>query len=335
MTAIRLMLGFLLVCTAIQAAPKLSMVIQEPWNDVFGGKEVVSHVLIVAREAAQGRVVWCYSAGDKTIARQEREISVAPGRPVSEEVRLPVPEVKEGVILNTTLSVSVIENGASQATATLEKTLWVFPPDPFAGRTEWLKKLDLRLLDPEKRTADSFEKAGIPFQRVANMEALAEVKNGIIIVGEGISFNDFKGLPSLLFKAAARGASVLCLAPSGGTLSLPGTGESELPVPRSMKFDRNKIITSLDKRLDAVAWPPDGVIAVSTMALRSARGAVVGEVEKGGANWSWLEMSFNDSRGMFILCHFAIVEKWETGPAPRYLLAGILEYLASRQQAKD
>lgn len=335
MTALRLMMGFLLVCTATQAAPKLSLVIQEPWNDVFGGKEAVFHVLIIARESAQGRVVWRYSAGNKTIARQEREVSVAPTLPENLEVRLPVPEVKEGVILNTTLSVTMMENGAPQATATLEKTLWVFPPDPFAGRTEWLKKLDIRLFDPEKRTADAFEKAGIPFQRVANMEALSEVKDRIIVVGEGVSFNDFKGLLSLLFKAAARGVSVLCLAPSGGTLSLPGTGESELPAPRSMKFARNEIIARLDKRLDAVAWPPDSVIAVSTMALRSARGAVVGEVEKGGANWSWLEMSFNDSRGMFILCHFAIVEKWETGPAPRYLLAGIMEYLASRQQAKD
>jgi len=335
MTAIRLIIGSLLVCTAIQAAPKLSLVIQEPWSDVFGGKEAVFHVLVVAREATQGRMAWRYSVGDKTIARQEREISVVPGRPESVEVRLPVPEVKEGVILNTTLSVSVIENGASQATVTLEKPLWIFSENPFADRTEWLKKLDLRLFDPEKRTADFFEKTGIPFQRVANMEALSEVKDGIIIVGEGVSFNDFKGLPSLLFKVAARGTPVLCLAPSGGIVNLPGTSESELPSPRSMKFAQNEIITRLDKRLDAVAWPPDGVIVSTTTAIRSARGAVVGEVEKGGANWAWLEMAFDDSRGMFILCHFAIVEKWDAGPAPRYLLARILEYLASRQQAKD
>ena len=335
MTALRLMMGFWLVCSAVEAAPKMSLAIQEPWNDVFGGEETVFHVVIDSREAAHGRLVWRYSAGDKTIARQEREIGVGPGRPFSEAVRLPVPEVKEGAILNTTLSVSVIENEALQATATCEKVLLIFPPDPFAGRMEWLKKLDIRLLDPEKRTAESFEKAGIPFQRVANMEVLAEVKGGIIIVGEGISFNDYKGLPDLLFKVAAKGVPVLCLAPSGGNFRLPGTSEHEMPAPRSMKFDRNEMITRLDKRLDAVAWPPDGVIALSTMALRSARGAVVGEVEKGGDNWSWLEMSFNDSRGMFILCHFAIVEKWETGPAPRYLLARILEYLTSRHLTKD
>lgn len=339
MTVIHLMIvmmGFLLGCTAIQAAPKLSLVIQEPWNNVFGGKEAVFHVLISAREATPGRMASRYSAGNKTIASQEREVSVAPDRPESVEVRLPVPEVKEGVILSTTLSVSMIENNAAQPTATLEKTIWVFPPDPFAGRAEWLKKLNILLFDPEKKTADSFEKAGIPFQRVANLETLANVKDEIIVVGEGISFNDFKGLPGLLFKAAANGAAVLCLAPSGGIVNLPGMGgESDLPAPRSMKFDRNEIITRLDKRLDAVAWPPDGVIAVNTTAMRSARGAVIGEVEKGGANWSWLEMSFDNSRGLFILCHFAIVEKWENGPAPRYLLARIFEYMVSCRQAKD
>lgn len=335
MTAIRLILGSLLVCTAVKAGPKLSLGVAETWNDVFGGKEAVFHVLISARETTQGRVVWRYSAGDKTLARQEREISVAFGRPENVEVRLPVPEVKEGVILSTTLSVSVLENGSTQATATRDKTLWVFPPDPFAGRTEWLKKLDIRLFDPEKKTTECFEKAEIPFQRVANSEALAEVKDGIIIVGEGISFNDFKGLSGLLFKAAARGIPVLCLAPSGGTLSLPGTGESELPAPRSMTFHRNEIITQLDKRLDAAAWPPDGVIAGMALAIKSSRSTVVGEVEKGHTEWPWLEMTFEHPRGKFILCHFAIIEKWEAGPAPRYLLAGILEYLTSRQLAKD
>ena len=148
-------------------------------------------------------------------------------------------------------------------------------------------------------------------------------------MGEGVSFNDFRGLPGILFKAAQRGVPVLCLAPSAGSLSLPGTSESEMPAPRSMTFQRNEIIARLDKRLDAVAWPPDGVIAGATLALRSARGAVMGEVEKGGANWSWLEMSFNEQRGMFVLCQFSIIEKWEAGPAPRFLLARILEYLTA------
>lgn len=327
MSAIRLMMGLFLVCTAIQAAPKVSMAIQEPWNDVFGGKESVFHALINAREATQGRIVWSYTVDNKTIARQEREISVTPGRPENVDIRLPVPEVKEGVILNTTLSVSVLEAGAAQATVQLEKTIWVFPPDPFAGRIEWLKKLDIRLFDPEKKTTDAFEKAGIPFQRVANVDALADATNGIIIVGEGISFNDFKGLSGLLFKAAARGVPVLCLAPASGTFNLPGSGESEMPAPKSMTFQRNEIIARLDKRLDAVAWPPDGVVALTTTAIRSARNAVVGEVEKGDANWAWLEMSFNDSRGMFVLCHFAIIEKWGSGPAPGFLLARILEYV--------
>src|SRR5450759_926233 len=98
MTALHLMIGSLLVSTAIQAAPKLSLVIQEPWKDVFGGKEAVFHVVISSREAAPGRVVWRYSAGDKTIARQEREVSVVSGRPESVEIRFLVPEVKEGVI---------------------------------------------------------------------------------------------------------------------------------------------------------------------------------------------------------------------------------------------
>ncbi|MCG2661072.1 MAG: hypothetical protein L6437_12610 [Kiritimatiellae bacterium] len=99
-----------------------------------------------------------------------------------------------------------------------------------------------------------------------------------------------------------------------------------------MTFHRNEIITRLDKRLDAAAWPPDGVIAGTTMAIKSTRGSVIGEVEKGHKEWPWLEITFDNPQGKFILCHFAIIKKWEAGPAPGFLLAKILEYLTFRKE---
>lgn len=322
-------LGFVCLGYSLSLAgePRVSIVAQELWADFWGGKEVLFHFAVSSDQAVTGRIGWQFACGDRTLARQEREIATSPGKTEIFEIRVQMPVVKEGVILPAVLVVSMMEAGAEKSIAVVEKKIWIYPENPFVDRKEWLKKLNIRLFDPEKKTGECFEKAGIPFQRINNCEALSEMKDGIIIVGEGASLNDFKGLSGILFTAAARGVPVLCLAPSGGTLSLPGIGESELPCPQSTSFHRNDIISRLDKRLDADAWPPDCVIAGTTMAIKSMRGTVVGEVEKGNASWPWLEMAFKNPRGKFILCHFAIIEKWESGPVPRFLLTRILEYL--------
>lgn len=327
-------LGFVCIGYSLAQAgePRVSIVAQEPWADFWGGKEILFHFAVSSDQAMTGRAGWKFSCGDRTLARQEREIAPGPGKTEILEIRVQMPEVKEGVVLPAALTVSLVEAGSVKAVAAVEKKIWIYPENPFVDRKEWLKKLDIRLFDPEKKTGECFEKAGIPFQRVNNCEALSEIKDGIIIVGEGVSFNDYKGLSEVLFKAAARGVPVLCLAPSGGTCSLPGVGENELPVPQSMTFHRNELIARLDKRLDAGTWPPDGVIFGTTMAIKSMRGTIVGEVEKGHKEWPWLEMTFDKPQGKFILCHFAIIEKWESGPAPRFFLARMMEYLTSGKE---
>ncbi|NLB55930.1 MAG: hypothetical protein GX811_09235, partial [Lentisphaerae bacterium] len=47
------------------------------------------------------------------------------------------------------------------------------------------------------------------------------------------------------------------------------------------------------------------------------------EIEE-GEGWGWLEMRLG--KGRVILCNFAIIEKWDKGPVPRFLLREILEY---------
>jgi hypothetical protein len=102
-----------------------------------------------------------------------------------------------------------------------------------------------------------------------------------------------------------------------------------------LAFHRSEIITKLDKRLDAAGWPPAGAPAGAGLTLRSSRSQVLGEVEKGVANWTWVEVTFNEPRGKFVLCQFGIIEKWEAGPAPAFLLARILEYLTADKQKTE
>jgi len=147
---------------------------QESWGNVFGGKDAVFHFSVISPESAQGTVLWQFASEGRTIARGEQAVDIAPARPAVVEIKLTVPAVKEGVIMPASLVLAVTRPGVDKAVVDVTKPLWIFPEDPFAGKTEWLKKLNLQLFDPPGKTAALFTKAGIPFNETRNIDALAE-----------------------------------------------------------------------------------------------------------------------------------------------------------------
>ena len=100
---------------------------------------------------------------------------------------------------------------------------------------------------------------------------------------------------------------MICLAPSGGEMAIPGSEGSDLPAPASITLRRNDVISGLDKRLDALAWPADGNVVASRLLLKGDRNRVVAEVVGGqrdsepgrvgpvtGGGWPWMEIGFLD-----------------------------------------
>ena len=128
-----------------------------------------------------------------------------------------------------------------------------------------------------------------------------------------------------MIQTAARGVPVICLAPAGGELKIPGIGDKNLARPTGVFLRRADAITAFDKRLDT-SWPPDGKAAAAGVELNASRTGIVGEITSGDGGWPWLEVTFPAKRGRLILCGFAIVTKWDAGPTPRYLLANLLEH---------
>ena len=313
------------------AEPDLSLSAVEGWSGVFGGAPCEFHFGVTGRKAFRGLAGSALTVDGCTIARHEEPIAVEPDKEGRITVRFDIPPVKEGVVVQALLSVSLYVQNAGKPEASLRKTLWVFPRTPFADRAEWLKQLKIHLFDPAGKTREILEKAGVPFAEAGNAASLAELREGMVIIGEGTSFEDHRGLPEIMVRAAAKGVPVLCLAPSEGRLVLPGTEEAELPKPTALALRGNDVITELDKRLDALAWPPDGKVATRTMTVKADRGRVVAEMAEGGAAWPWVEARFAERRGRLIVCGFGIIRAWEAGPSPRFLFARLLERLDARE----
>jgi hypothetical protein len=298
---------------------------EQKWSAVFQDAEIELHFSLRTPDPFKGRVHWQLASREKrTLLRGESAVAAEPDKPGRLTVRLKVPSVKPGVILPLVL-VLAIHGDDGKVAATLEKNLWVFPSDPFAERTQWLKDLKITLFDPAGKTREVLDKLHVPFEETRNVAALPELTAGMVLVGEGVSFAEYRDLPEALLKTAAKGLPVLCLAPEEGTFPLPAA-EALPGAPSSVMISRNEIITKLDKRLDAEGWGVDGNPIVGSLSVKVEDGNMVAEVRKDRRGWPWLDVQF-PRRGRLIVCGFGVIQHGDANPTPRFLLAGIFTLL--------
>lgn len=300
----------------------------ERWSNVFGGQELVLHFRVVERSTVpdvDGRIQWRYAASQRTLARGESEIRLDEAGVI--EIRLLVPQVRDGIIFKTELSLAYVPREEKPAAATFTKTLWLFPKDPFVDQRDVLKERQLLLFDPEGRTADLFEQIELPCREIRNVAVLDDAdRHSCLIVGEGTSLIHNRGLPEQLRKFAAGGGTVLMLAPSDGAIPLPdfdAATKSGHARPGELRFRQHDVIGEFDPRLDSEFLPGTDDFAGSKVRLRTRLNRVEMEVAEDG-NWPWFNIEFPKTKGRFVFCGFNVVRNWSNGPAPRFLLARLL-----------
>ena len=305
-----------------------SLVALDEWSCLFGGCPTELRFEAAPEDGQQGRLGWSLSVFGRTVARGETLVDARLDKAARVAISLDVPPVSKGQILPADLVVELYGPDRA-AVAVLEKRLWVCSDDPFAGQTKWLGGLQIRLFDPAGKTREVFRKASIPFSQTGEVDSLVGLQDAMLVVGEGVSLKAYRGLPRMMIEAAGRGVPVLCLAPGDGRIRLPGGADAELSGADRLIFRQPSVIRDLDKRLDAHAWPPGGSVASCNLALASHGGQITADVVEPGEGWPWLGVGFPRRRGKLIVCCFALVEKWDAGPVPRFLLARLLERLDS------
>jgi hypothetical protein len=311
---------------AADEEPRVAIEAQERWSGVFGRSEASFHFSITSQQRFEGVAAWSFSAKGRTISRGEAPIDVAADRSVVVTVPLRIPPVSEGVVFEAQVRVQVAAKGGDKTLAEFIKPVCIFPADAFSNRQRWLQELNIALFDPVGATAAVFDKAGLPYRSLKRASAIQQCKHGVLVIGEGVSLDVHRALGESLAAAAARGVAVLCLAPGGGSLPLPGASEAG-PLPQRLFLRRAEVIRELDKRIDADGWPPAIKPAVSGFAFTARRSQVLVEVSRADRAWPWLEAQYPGAGATLILCGFGIVQYWDDGPAPRFLLKSILERL--------
>ncbi len=324
----------LLLLTGISAYPQTPdhrATFTERWSDLFGGQEARFHLAPGKEGASHIRLNWNLAVNQQVVARRETAVSTETTGTNTIEIALEIPATKDGVVLPAILTATLECEGQTEPTRA-EKRLWIFPQDPFTLKHEWLKNLSIRLFDPLGPTAKAFDSLKIPYDSVRSVDAIRSLDQGLLIVGEGVSFRDYRGLWDELQRAAERGLPTLCLAPSAGQIAVPIAGRDSSAPPEALSFRRADVITETDKRLDAQGWPPDNNIVASSVSVTGDRSGVVGEIEPGEKGWPWFEAHYGPARSALILCGFPVIQKWETTPAARYFLASLLERIGKTKE---
>jgi len=241
-----------------------------------------------------------------------------------------MPPLREGVVMAVELQMTWTAGGR---TYQHRRPLTIYPQDPFATRKVFFQHARIKLYDPAGKTAKILDAHGIPHRRLISLNGIDKVAEGIVLVGEEVSFRRQKYLAESLLRTVQRGVPVLCLAPTEGDFPL-APGEGDLPLrPTRLAFASEEVVRRYDQRFDLIP-------SASQWALRSRRSQVVISVIQNKSDWQsesswpWLSMEFSSQKhdapaGQLIMCNLGMVRSWETSPVPRYLLVHLLKDLVA------
>ncbi len=298
---------------------------REARSGVFGQSKTSFSFDLRVKRPLQGVATWAFSSKGRTIARGEQSVSLAVGETVKVVIPLVIPPVREGVIFPAQLMLSVQEKPGSAPLAQQLKPVWIFPPDPFFDQRDQLKRLPVLVYDPQGDTLRVLQAAKLPLRQVRRAAELLDMQSGMLVIGEGLAWDQHPQLNETIELLAARGVPVLCLAAAGGEFRLPGS-HGDQPLPRSLSFHASDIIQKIDQRLDPEGWTRDGEFAGSTFRLNEVGGEILARFTPTDGGWRWLEARY-PGQGSLVFCGFGIVKHWEASPAPRFLFARVIEQM--------
>lgn len=303
----------------------------EPWSAVFAGDSTEWAVRMESRQSLEGRCLWSLRVADRVLTRHESAVQVEAGQSLLLKTQWQWPVVRDGLVLEGQCVWQLINDTTEMARC--EKPVFIFPRAAFAGRTQWLKALKLHLYDPAGQTHECFNREEIPHRLLRRDQSFDDMDEGLLLIGEGQPLRGSGRLFEDLLTVAKRGVPVLCLATSDGEQSWPAAD----PGLTGISLRQSDVIRQFDKRFDAEHWP-DGRSFQRGLSLTVRRDGLRAETVSEGVRWPWCEWQVranvsdripqHDDRPVPVIwCGFRIIDGWDHGPVPRFLLKAMLEHM--------
>ena len=322
-------------CSLVTAAPP-DLAPANGRTNFFAGRDATLRTVIRGGDAVAGRLAWNLTALGRTLRGGTLDVAHDGGPATAIDVAMEMPDVKEGIVLEATLT-TVLADAAGTRLAACARPVRIFSADPFFERTRWLEGINLALIDPVGDTERVLVAAGVPFTLVRTEADITAAEPRIIVVGEGTSWLEGPDLATLLSRFASRGVPVLCLAPRDGTLPLPGTTPVEgAAIVKRLAFERAGVVAAFDPRLDGRDWDTEDRTIVSRFVIATEGDRAVLRIAAADdpSGWPWVESEYTDhttATAKLVFCGHGIVSHWNETPSARYLFAAILHRLTVAQ----
>ncbi len=286
-----------------------------------------------AAEHFNWQVEWSLVVGNRTLKRGSSKVVVPGDSDIPLYlIGIPMPPLRNDVVMPVELRMTWrADDSVYQDT----RQLYLFSRDPFATRQKFLEDARISLFDSEGKTAEVLDEHEIPYARLLDLAAVDLVTEGILLVGEGVSFREQRKLAESLIMAAQRGVAVLCLAPREGDVPLSVEQNGKMLRPNRLMLEREEIVRHYDKRFDSLH-------TLSPLVLSATRSGSVVQAASWEDNlsrrdhWSWLDMEFpnktpKEPDGRLIVCGLGLISDWDASPVPRYLFLRLLEECTEAQ----
>lgn len=286
-------------------------------------------------EPWEGQIQWRLLANQRTLASRSLAVSVKAKERHLLVAEVILPELATNAALPLEFIVEAVVKPGDEPSARQREVLWILPENPFADRLARLKELPVTLFDPVGKTKDAFDALEIPYEIAKDLAGVANCQLGVLILGEGIPYQEWTGIVEESLKLTKEGVSVICLAAAADEDLFPWNAVSEAHDKfHKSRFERRSVIRELAPRV-SLAWSPTTSVEAQNLILAAKNNEIVVRTGSAKEGWPWLELR---REGVlyptWVYCGFGVVRDWNQSPAARHFLVRLFDYVTSETPCK-
>lgn len=313
---------------AAKAETQLQFV--QSWCNLLSGQVVTIPLLLRRVQELPITLQWRLLVENRALARGERKLDADQSKGdrdrIETTLRVQVPSIRDDLSMKCHLIVECFGSNGNLIAST-ENLFWIYGLDPFSGVRTAMIKTPIYLFDPHGTSAEVFRKSDLPYREIAKLERVNHIEHGLLVIGEGLSLEEYPQVDKAMVGAIGRGMSVLCLAPQNGVISLAGLPDSPYPRPERVEYANAEIVRRFDKRLDSTHWT-GGIDSAQSGVLQIRRGSrILGQISNDRLAWPWIEADFSGPSRKLTICGLNLIAHWNETPVPRELLARVIEHV--------